>query len=52
MQAEGALMSRLFFTFQVVLASQMLLDGLDECRIRLAPALMSSPVAASHCTTH
>jgi len=36
------------FTFQVVVVTQMLLDGLDEGRVRLAPALMNSPVAANH----
>jgi len=36
---------RLILTFQV---TQVLLDSLDECRVSLAPALMSSPAAASH----
>jgi len=34
-------------TFQTFTVTQTLLDGLNECRVNLAPALMSSPAAAS-----
>jgi len=39
---------RLILTFQPVEVTQVLLHSLDECRVSLAPALMSSPAAASH----
>ncbi len=43
---------RLFLTFQAVVVMHVLSGGLDECsvdliRVGLAPALMSSPAAAS-----
>ncbi len=38
---------RLVLTFQTIEVKQVLVVSLDECRVSLAPALMSSP-AASH----
>ncbi len=38
---------RSILTYQKVEVTQVLLDSFDECRVNLAPALMSSPAAAS-----
>ncbi len=39
---------RLFLTFQAVIVIQTLSDGLNDCKVSLAAAFMSSPAAASH----
>ncbi len=45
---ECRLEVRSILTFQAVIVTQMLLDGLDDCRVSLAAAFMSSPAAAIH----